>query len=647
MTGAADKIFSDAKWMLFATISQKLIMFIFNQAVIAFTSPETLGKIAIQSELFLSSLLFISREGIRIGCLRYSIHSLKEQQYLINISWFPVVLVVLLTVGMFTLNGNLDSSGEDYLILLLYAIASMIECSSEPWYNLYFNQLYIAPKLSSETLGLLIKSCASLFFVGILNLGAVGFGFAQIVYAVTYSLTMVLHMKSFKGYLTSQQIADDTKQTPASPMISATFYSFFPHLLPSTTPTVSFVSRVFDVALLQTTFSITVSSLLKHIITEADKIVLTFFASSYQQGLYAITSNYGSLIARLCFLPLEDATRLSFAKLRNALTDSLQAPQPSSSAGSFTTSSSSLQQKQQLHPVWSNASFLQMKTLLIQMLRIVLFLGLLITLFGPYYLELGLSYVFRKSSHWDAGEIAVALTYYCYYLLGMGMNGIVEAVLQSTVSHTGFLVINAGFVASSITFFLVAYQGIGRYGTVGIIVANIAGLIVRIAWNFGYLIFVFHDPVVALGLPPHSHNSSSGEKTAGGAWWQESYALLQAIVTSWQGYQHHSSNSSSNQQHLLYEILPGWGYFVLVLVCKGLLHLSWSRYTFYSAHSIRDQLLHLICGAGIGLGMLFAIFQYLLTISEQDIVRDRLMNKVLPSGIRTRLFHVKADAKTD
>ena len=77
----------------------------------------------------------------------------------------------------------------------------MIECASEPWYNLYFNQEYIAPKLSSETFGLLTKSCAAFFCVGILGYGTFGFGLSQIAYALAYSFVMLSYMKSFQTYL--------------------------------------------------------------------------------------------------------------------------------------------------------------------------------------------------------------------------------------------------------------------------------------------------------------------------------------------------------------------------------------------------------------------------------------------------------------
>jgi oligosaccharide translocation protein RFT1 len=63
-------------------------------------------------------------------------------------------------------------------------------------------------------------------------------------------------------------------------------------------------------------------------------------ASSYQQGVYAVAHNYGSLVARLLFQPIEESARLMFARLGSSSSSS-------SSASSTNTSNSSDCSKQQ------------------------------------------------------------------------------------------------------------------------------------------------------------------------------------------------------------------------------------------------------------------------------------------------------------
>jgi oligosaccharide translocation protein RFT1 len=58
-------LLSGAKWNLIFTVLQKLISFTLNQSLYAYfgIGPEILGQAAIQLELLLSTLLFLSREG--------------------------------------------------------------------------------------------------------------------------------------------------------------------------------------------------------------------------------------------------------------------------------------------------------------------------------------------------------------------------------------------------------------------------------------------------------------------------------------------------------------------------------------------------------------------------------------------------------
>jgi oligosaccharide translocation protein RFT1 len=52
---------SGAKWLIVSNIFQKLFTFGINQVIIRQSSPEIFGIAAVQLELLLSTLLFISR----------------------------------------------------------------------------------------------------------------------------------------------------------------------------------------------------------------------------------------------------------------------------------------------------------------------------------------------------------------------------------------------------------------------------------------------------------------------------------------------------------------------------------------------------------------------------------------------------------
>lgn len=81
----AKMLFSGAKWFMIVNIVQRMITFLLNQSMISMTSPEVFGMAAISLELLLSSLLFLSREGIRLACIREKIVTADERQRIVNV----------------------------------------------------------------------------------------------------------------------------------------------------------------------------------------------------------------------------------------------------------------------------------------------------------------------------------------------------------------------------------------------------------------------------------------------------------------------------------------------------------------------------------------------------------------------------------
>jgi oligosaccharide translocation protein RFT1 len=82
----ASMVLSGVRWIFIINVAQRLITFVLNQLMISFTSPEIFGLAAISFELLLSTLLFLSREGIRLACLREEIISPNQRQLVVNVS---------------------------------------------------------------------------------------------------------------------------------------------------------------------------------------------------------------------------------------------------------------------------------------------------------------------------------------------------------------------------------------------------------------------------------------------------------------------------------------------------------------------------------------------------------------------------------
>ncbi len=60
-------------------------------------------------------------------------------------------------------------------------------------------------------------------------------------------------------------------------------------------------------------FAMSQQGILKHALTEADKFAVAKYATLEDQGGYALASNYGSLVARILFQPVEETARIVFS----------------------------------------------------------------------------------------------------------------------------------------------------------------------------------------------------------------------------------------------------------------------------------------------------------------------------------------------
>jgi oligosaccharide translocation protein RFT1 len=90
-----------ARWILFFNIFQKLLTFGMNQVIVRHSSPEVFGIAAVQLELLLSTLLFLSREGIRLALLRSVVTNRQCLTQFVNMSWLPAALVMVFTAVIY------------------------------------------------------------------------------------------------------------------------------------------------------------------------------------------------------------------------------------------------------------------------------------------------------------------------------------------------------------------------------------------------------------------------------------------------------------------------------------------------------------------------------------------------------------------
>lgn len=203
-----------------------------------------------------------------------------------------------------------------------------------------------------------------------------------------------------------------------------------------------------------------IQSSIKHILTQFDSLI-SALSSIHAQGIYALASNYGSLLARMLFQPIEEASRNLFAKLL--------APSPS------------------LSPSEGQTNILAARTILHQILRFYALLSILIVSLGPPFAPLALRLV--AGQRWSDSGAAEALGSYCYLLPLLATNGVTEAFIQAVATPPQLHKQSAWMVS-----FTVGFAGAGYvflkilgWGAEGLVAANAVSMVLRIVWSLGFI----------------------------------------------------------------------------------------------------------------------------------------------------------------
>lgn len=127
---------SAASSLIGLQLFSRLFTFILNQVLFRMASPSAYGTAAIQFELLLSTILFLSREGVRNALLRVKKAGLSTA----NVSFVPMMLgIPLAIVSSF---GYVRYASEETRIqphfvaaVAIYSLAAFVELCCEPMHN--------------------------------------------------------------------------------------------------------------------------------------------------------------------------------------------------------------------------------------------------------------------------------------------------------------------------------------------------------------------------------------------------------------------------------------------------------------------------------------------------------------------------------
>lgn len=506
-----------------------MLTFTLNQVLLRFTSAEVLGIASVQLELLLNTILFLSREGVRCAAIRVSddtdtrdqsnhsqtAHAITDPttpkpgseayrlQKLVNMVYAPIPVGVLMTCLAVGYNlAQLDSASEasfpgHRLSIYLYGAAALIELLAEPMFMVAQYKLWFKTRVSVEGTAVIVRcvlTCALTVFGArqaaaegqkANTMGVLAFAIAQFVYGL---LTLGGFLAAFwnrseekeQNKVAKAKKDDDEKDGQSGGEETISMKALLPRRLVRTGKNGQPEYFFFDTQLLNLSKTLTSQSLLKHILTEGDKMMMVNFTVEADQGVYAFVVNYGSLIARILFQPMEEISRTLFSKLLSDI-----GPVPSSSSTpsvTATTKSSTGLSETQL----SNLAV--SRNLLLTIMKFHVLLGGIFIAFGTHYTATLIDLV--VGSYWSRETIAPAvLSLYCYYVPIMGLNGITEAVVQAVASEQELAVLSYWMIGFSAVFcgtgaFLMVTLGLGARG---IVLANCVNLLMRILWSTWFL----------------------------------------------------------------------------------------------------------------------------------------------------------------
>jgi oligosaccharide translocation protein RFT1 len=204
--------------------------------------------------------------------------------------------------------------------------------------------------------------------------------------------------------------------------------------------------------------SLFAQGVVKHLLTQGDVFLISYLASLQAQGIYALASNYGGLIARVVFQPIEETGRNYFSKLLSSIDGKPSETEIRSAS-------------KDLH----------------SLLRFYVLLSIVAVSLGPTVAPVLLKLV--AGSGWTSTGAGSVLAKYCYYIPLLAVNGITEAFVSSVATQSELNNQSGWMFAFSMAFASAGYLflRILGLGAEGLVWANMINMALRTAWSLTFV----------------------------------------------------------------------------------------------------------------------------------------------------------------
>ncbi|KAI1270417.1 Rft-1-domain-containing protein [Xylariaceae sp. FL1019] len=458
-----------ASVLILLQIASRAITFIANQLLLRFLTAQLLG-VSAQLEVYYLSVLFFARESLRVAVQRQSSSDDADKkegnatgsQSVVNIAYLAIVLGLAASGGLgWAYLHYVDSATATTphldQALWIYAVAAIVELLSEPAFVVLQHRLRFGPRAAAESIATFLRCIVTFSLVNWAwrkgtDVGALPFAFGQLAYGVG-----LLAVYTFYGFRLS----------------STEGFSLLPTQLPGQKKSPNtYVLGYFYTPTLQLASSLIAQSFVKHLLTQGDTFLVSILSDTKSQGIYALANNYGSLLARLVFQPIEESSRNYFSKLLST-PDAQTSPE---------TKSPSKPNRQTPKPQIQKAH-----TDLQSLLKFYILLSTLVLAIGPFAAPLLVQII--AGTRWASSGAGFVLARYCLYIPLLAINGVAEAFVSSVATESEVHRQSLWMGGFSIAFAAAGFVSLKvmDLGAAGLVYANAINMLCRILWSGGFI----------------------------------------------------------------------------------------------------------------------------------------------------------------
>ena len=491
-----------ASLLIILQIASRAITFLANQLLLRFLTAQLLG-VSAQLEVYYLSVLFFARESLRVAVQRQGTHPAEAKrgntasgqdqlqksegqdadatgsQSVVNIAYLSLGLGLASSLGLgwvYLRYVDAATASTPYLAtaLRIYGAAAFIELLSEPAFVVLQHRLRFGPRAAAESTATFLR-CAVTFGAAnwgwrqSLDLGVMPFALGQLAYGAGLLAVYLWYgavLARLEGFsLFPRRISRNTATKPTQEQ----------------SPTRdSYVLGYFFAPTLQLASSLMSQSLVKHVLTQGDTFLVSILSNPQSQGVYALANNYGSLLARLVFQPIEESSRNYFSKLLSS--------SPTSATEQKTRDKT--QATTQVHTA---------RSALPALLKFYVLLSMVVVSVGPYAAPLLVQIV--AGPRWSGSGAGAVLSRHCLYIPLLAVNGVAEAFVSSVATKSEVHRQSLWMGAFSCAFAVAGFVSLRvlDLGAAGLVYANAINMICRIIWSGAFISRYFRQNGVEFG----------------------------------------------------------------------------------------------------------------------------------------------------